>query len=75
MLNKIMVIIALILIVMSGISVASSTTTVFNSDGTTNTYIQSGDSQIQVGHYDPRNTPGYEQYPKYDNYNQHDDRL
>ena len=58
MLNKIMVTTALVLIIMAGVSRASSTTTVFNSDGSTNTYVNEGDVQIQVGHYDPNNTPG-----------------
>ncbi|MEI6183930.1 MAG: hypothetical protein WCP65_00265 [Bacteroidota bacterium] len=54
-----MVTTALALIIMAGVSRASSTTTVFNSDGSTNTYVNSGDIQIQVGHYDPNDTPGY----------------
>ena len=65
MLNKIMVTTALVLIIMAGVSRASSTTTVFNSDGSTNTYANSGDVQIQVGHYDPNNTPGNaERFPQ-----------
>ena len=59
MLNKIMVTTALVLIIMAGVSRASSTTTVFNSDGSTNTYVNEGDVQIQVGHYDPNDMPGY----------------
>lgn len=58
MLNKIMVTTALVLIIMAGVSIASSTTTVFNSDGSTNTYVNEENVQIQVGHYDPNNTPG-----------------
>ncbi len=65
MLNKIMVTTALASIIMAGVSKASSTTTVFNSDGSTNTYVNSGDIQIQVGHYDPNNTPGNaERFPQ-----------
>jgi len=64
-LNKIMVTTALALIIMAGVSRASSTTTVFNSDGSTNTYVNEGNVQIQVGHYDPNNTPGNaERFPQ-----------
>lgn len=65
MLNKIMVTTALVLIIMAGVSRSSSTITVFNSDGSTNTYVNEGDVQIQVGHYDPNNTPGNaERFPQ-----------